>query len=281
MDKLAEASKLEQCRFTISIDLANASAIERAAPMRQWAFLLMFAVNNDLAEGRLGAAFAKWRCLLQMANHLRQQPEHIDHILATAIARMALESMARFVVVGDPSAEDLREIEAIPLPLTDEWQQHLKRLRQIEDLTLRKMKESMNLWDRLRYPVDSYRLNRTLREEVYAGQGDSPADRTAKWYRRHIATSCGLHILIALTRHRRETGRWPATLADIGSPLTDPVGGGAFVYRPTADGFELYSPGENRVDEGGPHGPDGIDDWPVWPPRGSERERDLQDDDDR
>ncbi len=135
IDKLAEASELEKCRFPISIDRADTSTMARAAPMRQWGFLVTFAANNDLAERRPDAALTKWRCLLQIANHLRQQPVLIDHMSAEGVARLALEPMVRFVVAGDPSPEHLERIEAMPLQLADDWDPHVSLIRSIERLT--------------------------------------------------------------------------------------------------------------------------------------------------
>jgi hypothetical protein len=76
-------------------------------------------------------------------------------------------------------------------------------------------------------------------------------------------------ILIALRRHKQETGVWPETLEQIEPKLpeqmlTDPQNNGPFAYRLTGDSFVFYSKGPNGIDE------DGIaskpaDDYPIWP----------------
>ncbi len=272
IDKLVEASKLEKCRFPISIDLADTSTVARAAPMRQWGFLVTFAANNDLAERRLDAALTKWRCLLQIANHLRQQPVLVDHMGAEGVARLALEPVVRFVVAGDPSPEHLERIEAMPLQLADDWDRHVSLIRSIERLTMQKVTEPFSLWGRLKFRFSSYRMQRAMSSAAQGTHAGSPLETTGTRYRRHITTARGLRILIALQRYHSATGRWPESLDAIRSSLSkeilaDPLSKGPFVYKPSGDTFTLYSKGENNIYEDGRHKSDGPDDWPIWPGR--------------
>lgn len=57
----------------------------------------------------------------------------------------------------------------------------------------------------------------------------------------------------AVRAYRLQHGFYPATLSDAGvADLNhDPITGGTFVYRPTEQGFLLYSVGEDGVDDGG------------------------------
>ncbi|MHC4745460.1 MAG: hypothetical protein ACYS8Z_26395, partial [Planctomycetota bacterium] len=79
---------------------------------------------------------------------------------------------------------------------------------------------------------------------------------------------------IALRRYKNRHGRWPQNLDEIKSQvpaqiLVDPANNGPFLYKLTADGFELYSIGRNKIDENGKYmrnDPDEPDDWPIWPP---------------
>ena len=61
---------------------------------------------------------------------------------------------------------------------------------------------------------------------------------------------------LALLRHKAAHGAYPATLAEIDPEFlaeipSDPFTGQPLVYRPEADGFALYSLGENLQDDGG------------------------------
>ncbi|MHC4464049.1 MAG: hypothetical protein ACYS30_21855, partial [Planctomycetota bacterium] len=54
IETLMQASKIEECRFSITSDhFTFGESMKRLAPMRQCAFLLVSAANNDIAEGRI------------------------------------------------------------------------------------------------------------------------------------------------------------------------------------------------------------------------------------
>jgi hypothetical protein len=274
IDGLMEACRLEKCRFPVVIDIANTSPITRVAPMRRWGFLLSLAANNDLAEGRIDAALTKWRCVLQMANHLRQQPALLDHILANSVERSAMGPMSRFAVTGTPTESCLQKIEAMPLPLQDHWAEYERQARLIDNLVLQRVQEQVDRSEYIRHPIQSFRGFRVARAIRSLTAYPSQFDDAGRLYRQNTATARGIRILVALRRVRNTTGRWPAGLDEIGASLpeeilTDPLNQSSFVYKPAADMFRLYSRGPNNMDEGGKWDPDaGSDDWPIWPPRG-------------
>ncbi len=83
------------------------------------------------------------------------------------------------------------------------------------------------------------------------------------------ATRRATPILIALARHKEETGVWPETLERIEPKLpeqmlTDPQNNGPFVYRRDGARFIFYSKGPNGADERGSYSRP-ADDWPIWP----------------
>ncbi len=273
IDRLVEVSQLDTCRFRITIDIFDVIAMKRTGSMGLWTFLLTFAANNDLAESRPDATVTKWRCILQMGNHLRQQPSFPDHMVASLSTELTLRSMARFLAIAEPSARHLQEVEAMPLPLADDWQHHLQQIRLINDLTTRKSNESITLWRRLTSSLSPHRIKRVM-NKVFGPDEESLPENIGRRYRQNIAAARGLRILVALRRYRDDAGHWPTSLAEISSPLsqtilTDPLNGGPFVYRQTEDAFELYSRGTNKNDETVRRRPDKGDDWPIWPPRGS------------
>ena len=96
-------------------------------------------------------------------------------------------------------------------------------------------------------------------------------------YIRVLANRRGTLLMVAMRRYMNKTGRWPESLDDIrdmaaAENFLDPVSGGEFVYRLTAEGFTLYSKGENGIDEGGQcdyvqtNINNKLDDQLVWPP---------------
>lgn len=262
LEKIHEATQFEQCRFPIIIDLQQMGPqMERAAAMRQWAFFLSFAANNDLAENRIEAAITKWRCILKMGNHHRQQPDLISHLVAPAVDRIAFVPLARFIVEGDATETYLQKIEAIPLPVTDNWTKIFEETRLVEDMTTQKLKEQFNLFGHVQYNLISWRMRGIMK--------GPDLDKINELYLRHITTARGIYILIALRRHKNKTGQWPESLEQIKDLvsqdiLIDPQNNGPFVYKLTENGLTLYSIGFNNINEGGIDR-NGADDSPIWP----------------
>lgn len=269
IDRLLEVSKFDKCRFPIAI-----GSVQRApyGVMRRWARLLNRAANNDIAEGRIDDAIDKWRCLLQMGNHLRQQPLFIEYMVAIAIEEIGLHLTAVFLAEGNADESHLRKVETLPLHTEDDWTAVLEEILPAEELSEQKMKENLGPLDRLRYEF-SYGLFGSMKWSDY--------DRIHQMSLRSVATCRGIRILIALRRYRNKNGRWPQTLDSIKNLvpeqiLVDPINGGSFAYKLTEENFTLYSKGENNIDE------DGIrrvtfdtnslewlkteeDDWLIWP----------------
>ncbi|MHC4745462.1 MAG: hypothetical protein ACYS8Z_26405 [Planctomycetota bacterium] len=107
VEALIEASEYEKCRFPIQMPLPANRA------MRHWAFLLKHAVNDDIPNGLIDDAIDKWRCLLQMGNHLRQQALFSELIVAMAIEAIALNQAKAVLVQGNPDEAHLSRIERI------------------------------------------------------------------------------------------------------------------------------------------------------------------------
>jgi len=75
-------------------------------------------------------------------------------------------------------------------------------------------------------------------------------------YFKTVAQNRGSQLIIALRRYKDKNGVWPKSLDDIKSiapaeTFIDPINGDSFIYKLTEDNFELYSKGENNIDEDG------------------------------
>ena len=265
IDKIHKAAKFEECRFPIVIDVQQMSLqTKRGKAMRQWAFLLTFAANNDVLEGQIDAAITKWRCITQMANHLYQQPTFIDHTCASAIGRLALVPIARLIVEGKPSETHLRSIETLPVPVADDWAEDFRELRAVESLSGQKLTEDFGPFDHLNYRIFRWKVRNVLKGPDIKSIHNS--------YLRHIANCRVIRVLITLRRFKNKTDHWPQHLEEIASSLApialiDPQNNGSYVYRLTEDGFRLYSTGPNGKDENGLYTSNGPDDLSIWPPR--------------
>jgi hypothetical protein len=262
---LLEASEKEKCRFPIIIDDQKMQAgMEHLSAMRRWTFLLCRAANNDIAEGRIDAGIQKCKCLVQMGKHLCQQPSMINYLVGIAVEALALRSMNTFILEGDVSGKHLKTIEAALPQIKDNWAEVSSKIMEFEALYERK---NVSFFNKVRY----WRLLRQF------GSTKDSFDRLHEIYLRLLACRRGSRILIALRRYRNTNGRWPQTLDVIKNLvpeeiLIDPFNNGSFVYKLTDNNFELYSKGQNNIDEDGEYQgnwPEKAepDDWPIWPPK--------------
>jgi hypothetical protein len=254
---LLEASKKEKCRFPIITDPWEMKVqMARLNAMRRWSRLLILAVNNDIAEGRIDAGIEKYHCLIQMGKHLCQQPSMINYLVGVAVEGLALSSMKTFILEGDVSEKHLKTIEAAIPQIEDNWAEVSSKIIEFETLYERKNVSFFN------------RANWWLQQQF--GLTQDTFDQFHTVYLRLLAFRRGSRILIALRRYRNKNGRWPETLDGInnlvpGEILIDPINGGSFVYKLTEEDFTLYSKGKNNIDEGGERNQFGVDDGLIWP----------------
>ena len=142
----------------------------------------------------------------------------------------------------------------------------MDRIMPVEELAEKKYKRQLSPLQRLKYEFQ-YGLFGNAKGYRY--------ERMRFIHDRVLMTERGTRILIALKRYNIEHGKWPESLDEIQSQvpaemLVDPLNKGPFVYKLTEDGFTLYSKGENNIDDGGVHTPNGPDDQPIWPLMGRE-----------
>jgi len=260
IDRLLEASKFDKCRFPIITDVQQMPIqMDRLSAMRRWAYLLIRATNNDIAEGRIDAGIQKYHCLIQMGNHQCQQPVWVDLLVGIAVEAIALHGMRSLIVEGNLTEEHLKTIEAALPQTKDNWAEISSKIIEFETLYGRK---NLGLLDRLKFAWQGMGLEDTF-------------DRIQEIYTRLPADCRGNLILIALRRYKNKKGHWPDVIqsslqAEI---FIDPYNNGSFVYKLTDDSFKLYSKGKNNIDEDGKYKrrygetSEG-DDWLIWPPRG-------------
>jgi hypothetical protein len=261
ISKLLQASKKEKCRFPIIIDVQPMSPrTVRLIAMRRWAYLLVRAANNDIAEGRIDTGIQKYQCLIKMGNHQCQQPVWVDLLVGIAVEEIALHQMVSFIVEGDLTEEHLSTIEAALPHTKDNWSKDSAAVLEVERLYERKQSSFISRLRLWWWDIDEEVLNRI--HEIYL---------------RRLTDRHGNRILIALKRYKNKTGHWPESLDVIQSSLkteifVDPFNNGSFVYKLTDDSFKLYSKGKNNIDEDGKYKrrygetSEG-DDWLIWPPR--------------
>ena len=94
--------------------------VERSARMRRWTSLLLYAANNDIGEGRIDAGIEKYFCLIQMANHMCQQPKTYQ-LMNFQYESPILSLLNRFVIEKQPTTEQLRRISNSISGPEDNW----------------------------------------------------------------------------------------------------------------------------------------------------------------
>ena len=137
-DKIAtlmRACQFEKCSFPINADFVSiGDTMGRLPSMRQWAYLLLYAGNNDFGEGRIKAGLEKCFCVLQMAKHQFQQPTMIDTLVGIALEALAIRQFNQFVVTGAATEEHLSAIEEALTEIKHDWSSDLPRILEREKL---------------------------------------------------------------------------------------------------------------------------------------------------
>ncbi len=132
---LMKASRFEKCQFTVSLDTGpNSKWIKRLSVTRRWAYLLITAAGNDLAEGRIDEALEKNRTALQIGKHLCQQPQKLDILVGIGIESLAISQINRFIITSDAMAEHLSIIEESLAKIEHDWSSDLPKILDSEKM---------------------------------------------------------------------------------------------------------------------------------------------------
>ncbi len=225
--------------------------------------LLRRDANNDIAEGRMGAALVKYQAMISMGRHFEAQPsaEHLSN--GIACESCALRHLIVSIVTGVATESDLDHFAIDGAHLVDRWKSVRKGINQVRNAFARGLEDH-----RLR----RFRLYQWYKSLRFGDKGWFE-DIHRKSYHRLLCERRAATIVIALRRFKNRTGHWPDGLAEIASSLNplaliDPQNGGSYVYERTPEAFRLHSTGPNGRDESGRHAWKGPDDWPIWPPPG-------------
>jgi hypothetical protein len=133
--KLFEASKVAKCAFPIPKNkFTLPDTIDHLLPIRHWAFLLVRAGNNDMAEGRIEEGLQKYLCVGKMGDHLRQQSTLLEMLVGIAAEALALGRFKAFVVTAEPTEEHLSLVEKAVADMKHDWNSDLPRFLEYEKL---------------------------------------------------------------------------------------------------------------------------------------------------
>jgi len=164
IETLMEISKTERCIFPIKDPTNLSQQLDRTAAMRHWAFLLVIAANNDTAEGRIKESLQENITILQMGNHLCQQPATLDLLVSIAVRAIALRQFNRFVISNEPKETHLKSIEQALRNVKHNWSDDLPRILDDEKLIA---KQSLAAYYEIN-PKGKIRLSRDPLKEIRA-----------------------------------------------------------------------------------------------------------------
>ena len=145
IDKLLKASKIERCYFSNDIHTFPFVVPDYYSTMRQFAYLLTSAANNNIAEGNINVALEKYLCTIQIGKHLCQQPTMIDMLYGIAFEQLATGQLKSFLVIQNPSKEQLDIIEDAIAGIEHNWSSDLPKF--IENDRLRAKSLFSNLYE--------------------------------------------------------------------------------------------------------------------------------------
>ena len=265
--RLLAAARKPACYFPLMPEPNHMGLFDvPTGALKQCVWLLRRDANNDIAEGRIGAALAKYQAMISMGRHFEAQPSAAHLSRGIACEGFALRHLIVSIVTGAATESDLDDLAVESTHLVDRWKSVRKAINQVRNAFARGLEDH-----RLR----RFRLYQCYKSLRYDDKGWFE-DIHRRSYRRLLCERRAVNIVIELRRFKNRTGHWPDGLGEIASPLdplalVDPQNGGSYVYQRTPGTFRLYSTGPNGRDENGRHAWDGPDDWPIWPPRDGQK----------
>jgi hypothetical protein len=135
ISRLQSASQMARCRFSITSDFANLSGVVfRLQMMERWAYLLITAANNDMAEKRIKEGLDKYITALQIGRHQNQQLSQVEFMAGSGIERCSANQLKRFAGVGPVTEEQLGIIENTLAEIEHNWSDDWSKMLDYEKL---------------------------------------------------------------------------------------------------------------------------------------------------
>jgi hypothetical protein len=135
ISRLQSVSQIAHCRFSIKSDFANLGGIIfRLQMMERWAYLLITAANNDMAEERIKEGLDKYITALQIGVHQNQQLSQVEIMVGSGIERCSTNQLKRFAGVGPVTEEHLDIIENTLAGIEHNWRDDLPKMLEYEKL---------------------------------------------------------------------------------------------------------------------------------------------------
>jgi len=254
IETLTEISKIKQCIFPIRDPANFESQIDRNAAMRRWARLLVIAINNDIAEGRIDKATQKNWCsdftrilehdklctkaqfaticyeinpkgkirlnrdpLKYMRANLREVLQNLEidnDQLKAAYERIAYPSYLGKKLIKTYTIIRWFYIPSNPQKAAKIIDSACERYHIMTNPDFDWQKEPRDLPTNSLFSI-SGRINYARLIERLAGMSEKTYYNLHYLYLRQIAENKGSQIIIALRRYKNKTGHWPESIDDV------------------------------------------------------------------
>jgi hypothetical protein len=181
VEQLIQASKLKQCSFPVIADsFILSEQMERMSTIRQWAYLLVAAGNNDIAEGNTNDAVEKYLAVLRMGQHMSRQPSVIEMLVGIAVEALGLGGIDNLVIRGDANEFYLKKAEQAVSEIRHNWNSDLPGFVDSAKLMLKNMTGALfyevNSKGMVRFSHDPYARIREWTKEHSADVNAADAD---------------------------------------------------------------------------------------------------------
>ncbi|MGD0572210.1 MAG: hypothetical protein ABSB11_04235 [Sedimentisphaerales bacterium] len=178
IDQLAQTVPFKRCTFPIPANIiVYGEQLDRYSAMRKWAYLLIAAGNNNIAEGNVNEAIEKYFTVIRLGQHECQQPTPIDMLVGIAIEALAMSRINDFVVCGDTNEFYLAKLEQGVSEIKHDWNSDLTGFIDSDKIFLK------NLWGLMCYQINaqgkirfSHDPTETIREQSKKVLGDASPD---------------------------------------------------------------------------------------------------------
>ena len=122
IQKIVDASKIEQCRFDIPYDLASMEPqLKRINQIKGWTRLMIRSANRDLFAGNRQQALETLLAVTGMAQHLYQQQTLFDQAGAFHIELLGARAMETFIIDHCDDPNTLSQIARVFAELDPQW----------------------------------------------------------------------------------------------------------------------------------------------------------------
>ena len=178
IDQLFQTVQFKRCMFPIPANIIiYGEQLDRYSAMRKWAYLLIVAGNNDVAEGKSNEAIEKYLTAIRIGQHASQQPVAVDFLVGVACETLGLGGINNLVVHENVNESCLGKLEQAISGIKHDWNSDLTGFIDSEKLFAK------NIWGLTFYQVNvqgkirfSQDPSEMIREQGKKALGNEMAD---------------------------------------------------------------------------------------------------------